>query len=187
MNASLHWIRRLIPRLPALRSAGIAAVVCAKFALMSVPGGFVRAAEIAGVPIAPGARVGGVDLVLNGAGLRQRFTVDVYVIGMYFAERTTSAESAVDATGPKRIALTFLREVTALSLVDALYEGVRGSSTEAEFARLKASADALSAIMLPLGAAKKGDVVALDYLPNAGAQVVINGRAVGLPVPGHDL
>ena len=102
-------------------------------------------------------------------------------------ERTTSAESAVDATGPKRIALTFLREVTALSLVDALYEGVRGSSTEAEFARLKASADALSAIMLPLGAAKKGDVVALDYLPNAGAQVVMNGRAVGLPVPGHDL
>ena len=41
--------------------------------------------------------------------------------------------------------------------------------------------------MLPLRTAKAGDVVALDYLPGAGSQVVMNGRAVGQPIPGHDL
>jgi hypothetical protein len=105
---------------------------------------------------------------------------------LYAPERTTSAETAILAAGPKQIALTFMRDVTAQSLVDALYEGVRDSSTETEFARLKASADALSAIMLPLHVARKGDVVALDYLPEAGAQVVINGSPVGRPVPGPD-
>ena len=52
---------------------------------------------------------------------------------------------------------------------------------------MKASADALSAIMLPLRVAKKGDIVALDYLPEAGAQVVVNGRVVGRPVPDRNL
>ncbi len=92
MNSLFQWMRRTI--------------VFATFSWMTIPG-FVRAAEVAGVRIDPGARVGGVDLALNGAGLRQRFMVDVYVIGLYFAERTTSAESAIDAAGPKRIALTF--------------------------------------------------------------------------------
>lgn len=55
------------------------------------------------------------------------------------------------------------------------------------FATFSCSADALSAIMLPLRVAKKGDIVALDYVPHAGAQVVMNGRAIGRPVPGHDL
>ena len=115
------------------------------------------------------------------------FFADVYVIGMYFSERTTSAEAAIDSAGPKRIALTFMRDVKAESLVDALYEGVRDSSGEAEFTAMKASADALSAIMLPLRVAKKGDIVALDYLPDAGAQVVVNGRVVGRPVPDRNL
>lgn len=154
---------------------------------MNVPGEVAQAAEAAGVRVAPEARVGGIDLVLNGAGLRQRFTVDVYVIGLYFVKPTTSAELAIDAAGPKRIALTFMRDVTAQSLVDALYEGVRDGTTEVEFTRLKIYADALSTIMLPLGVAKKGDVVALDYVPGAGAQVVMNGRQIGQPVPSGDL
>ena len=169
------------------RGARAVAAIGIVFAALTVPGGMVHAAEVAGVRIEPGARVAGVDLALNGAGLRKLFLADVYVIGMYFSERTTSAETAIDSTGPKRIALTFMRDVTAESLVEALYEGVRDSSGATEFTSLKASADALSAIMLPLRIAKKGDIVALDYVPDAGAQVVVNGRAVGRPVPDRNL
>jgi hypothetical protein len=165
----------------------MAAVVFTKFALLTFPGGHVHAADVAGVRVDAVANVGGVALALNGAGLRQRFAADVYVIGLYFAEPVTTSEAAINAVGPKRIALTFLRDVSAESLVSALYEGIRDSSTETEFASLKASADALSAIMLSLRGAKKSDVVALDYIPDAGAQVTMNGRAVGRPVPGHDL
>ena len=176
---------RLSPRQS--RGVHMAAILLAVLAALTGVGAKVHAAEVAGVLIEPGARVAGVDLALNGAGLRKLFLADVYVIGMYFSERTTSAEAAIDSAGPKRIALTFMRDVTAESLVDALYEGVRDSSGEAEFTAMKASADALSAIMLPLRVAKKGDIVALDYLPDAGAQVVVNGRVVGRPVPDRNL
>jgi len=133
------------------------AMICAPFDIAS-------AAEVSGVRVDPQARVAGVELALNGAGLRRLFLANVYVIGLYMPERTNSADTAIEATGPKRIALTFLRDVTAQALVDAL-----------------------SAVMLPLRTAKAGDVVALDYLPGAGSQVVMNGRAVGQPIPGHDL
>lgn len=155
--------------------------------LLALGSGVVHAAEIAGVRVDPKARVAGIDLALNGAGLRQLFFTDVYVIGLYVRERTASAEAVINAGGPTRISLTFLREVTAKSLVDALHEGVRDNTTAAEFSRLKTSADALSAIMLPLQQARKGDIVALDFVPEAGAQVVVNGNAVGRPVPDRDL
>lgn len=164
-----------------------AAALLINVALLIVPGGVVCAAEVAGVRVAPTARVGGVDLVLNGAGLRRFLFVDVYVIGMYFVERTGSARVAIDAPGPKRISLIFTREVTAQSLIDALFEGIRDNSTEAEFNKLKGPADALSTIMRQLRVAKKGDIVALDYLPGAGVGVVMNGQLIGSPVPNPDL
>jgi long-chain acyl-CoA synthetase len=187
VNSLFQWLRRTVVRLSTGRGTSLAAIVFAKFALTTIPSGFLHAAEVAGVKVDPKVRVGGVDLVLNGAGLRRRFMTDVYIIGLYFSKRTTDSESAIDSAGPKRIALTFMRDVTAQSLVDALYEGVQDNTSRAEFARLKPSADALSAIMLPLGLARKGDVVALDYLPNVGAQVIMNGRVIGRPVPGHNL
>ena len=177
-------------------------------AMMCAPFDIASAAEVSGVRVDPRARVAGVELALNGAGLRRLFLANVYVIGLYMPERTNSADTAIEATGPKRIALTFLRDVTAQALVDALYEGIRDSSTETEFTRLKTAADALSAVMLPLRTNARAKMLGItdgfvkvfatggmrtvlggvvDYLPGAGSQVVMNGRAVGQPIPGHDL
>jgi hypothetical protein len=173
---------------PAARfRAGIAALACSILLLPAIAGNAVHGAEVAGIRIDPEARVGGINLVLNGAGLRQKFMVDVYILGLYIPERTTSAEAVTDVTGTRRISLTFLRDVTAQALIEALHEGVRDNSSDAEFAKIKASADALAATMRPLGIAKKGETVALDYLPEKGSQVVMNGRPVGLPIPGRDL
>jgi Chalcone isomerase-like len=155
--------------------------------LIIVAIGAVRAADVAGVRIDHSVRVGGIDLVLNGAGLRSSFMTSIYVIGLYLPEPRTSADAAISVAGPKRIALTLMRDVSAQSLVDALYEGVRDNTSEAEFAHLKNATDALAAIMLPLQVAKKGDVVAIDYVPNSGAQVVVNGRSIGQAIPGKDL
>jgi hypothetical protein len=173
---------------PAARlRTNIAALACTILLLFSVAARAVHGAEVAGVRIDPEARVGDVKLVLNGAGLRQKFMVDVYILGLYMPERTTVAEAVTDGAGTRRIALTFLRDVTAQALIEALHEGVRENSSDTEFATIKASADALAATMRPLGVAKKGETVALDYLPEKGSQVVMNGRPVGLPIPGRDL
>lgn len=137
---------------------------------------------VAGVRLVPSVRVAETPLVLNGAGLRSRFGIEVYVIGLYLAEPAATGAQAIDRYGPKRISLTFLRDVSAQQLVDALYEGVRDGSSSAEFVKLKRDADTLAEIMLPLRTARKGETVALDYLPNRGAQVIANGQAVGAPI-----
>lgn len=169
----------------------LATILAAVLALASAREGHAATAPAAAdgraVPMAPKVLVEGHDLHLNGAGVRRMYAFDVYAIGLYLSRRTASAEAAIDTYGTKRIAMTFLREVSAQSLVDALYEGIRDGSTEAEFARVKPYADALAQIMLPLRKAGKGETVALDYLPQRGSQVVVNGRAVGPPVPSHDL
>jgi len=186
MYLSLYWKSWTTPREWVVPRFIIGAVNLAIFTLIEATG-FAHAAEVAGVRVAMDARVGGVELELNGAGLRQRFMTDVYVIGLYFREPKTSAEAAISDAGPKRIALTFKRDVTAQALVEALHEGIRDNTSEPEFARLQASTQALAAVMLPLQIAKKGDVVALDYVPDAGAQVVMNGRAIGAAIPGLDM
>jgi hypothetical protein len=159
----------------------------AAFAFLVAAAGVVQAAQIAGIRIATSARVGGSDLALQGAGLRQLFRTDVYIIGLYLMKPKDSAEDVLGDAGPKRIALRLMRDVTAQSLVDALYEGIRDNTTAAEFARLKPAADELAAMMLLLKVAKKGDIVALDYVPDSGSQIVVNGHAAGHPVPGRDL
>jgi len=184
MNLRLRLMKRIAPRFAARGLRIGAGLLCA---LIAIGAGGAHAAEVAGIKVETRARVAGADLVLNGAGLRKMFFTDIYVIGLYVRERTASAESVTDVNGPMRISLTFLREVTAQDLVDALFEGVRDNTTAAEFSKLKASADSLSAVMLPLRLARKGDIVKLDFIPDAGAQVVMNGTAVGRPVPGRDL
>ncbi|MEN9783210.1 MAG: hypothetical protein RJA24_553 [Pseudomonadota bacterium] len=190
----MNWLSTAIgyPELPLTEPAqrrwkNIAALACTIFSLFAVAANAAHGAEIAGVRIDPEARVGGIKLVLNGAGLRQKFMVDVYILGLYIPERTTVAETVTDGAGTRRISLTFLRDVTAQALIEALHEGVRDNSSDAEFAKIKASADALAATMRPLGVAKKGETVALDYLPEKGSQVVMNGQPVGLPIPGREL
>lgn len=170
----------------ARRKAGFAAFVCAILLLLTLAENAVGK-EVVGVRIDPEAHVGGIKLVLNGAGLRQKFMVDVYILGLYVPERTTVAEAVTNVSGTRRISLTFLRDVTAQALIEALHEGVRDNSSDAEFAIIKASADALAATMRPLNIAKKGETVALDYLPGKGSQVVMNGQPVGLPIPGLEL
>lgn len=169
----------------------LATILAAVLALASAPGGEAATVPAAvdgrAVRMAPTVQVEGYELHLNGAGVRRMYAFDVYAIGLYLARRTASADAAIDTYGTKRISMTFLREVSAQSLVDALYESIRDGATASEFERIKPHADTLAAIMLPLGKARKGETVALDYLPGRGAQVVVNGRAVGHPVPSHDL
>ena len=146
-----------------------------------------QAIEVAGVRVEPRARVGATNLTLNGAGMRRMFATNVYIIGIYLPAPTRSAATAIQSPGAKRISLTLARELTAQSLVDALREGIRDNTTEAEFESLNGAINALSATMLPLRAAQKGDVLTLDYDPAAGAQVAVNGNSIGVPVPGQAL
>jgi hypothetical protein len=123
------------------------------------------------------------ELVLNGAGERTRLFFKVYVAGLYLTEKKGAAAEVLALGGPKRVAMSMLRELTAQQLSDALNDGFKANNSPADQERYQAQLASLTAIMNALGAAKKSDVIALDYLPGAGTRVLVNGEAKGKPIP----
>lgn len=143
------------------------------------------AAEVAGVKLDDKVRLAAdaPELALNGAGVRTRFFVKVYVAGLYATEKKTAVAETLALGGPKRFAMVMLRDVTAPQLSDALNDGFKANNSPADQARYQAQLAELTAIMNALGGAKKGQVVALDYLPGVGTRVQLDGETKGKPIP----
>lgn len=149
---------------------------------------FAFAAEVAGVKLDDKLRIApdGPELVLNGAGVRTRFVVKVYAAGLYLTEKKGDAAAAVALSGPKRVSMVMLRDVTAQQMADALNEGMQANNPPGELDKLKPQVAELTSIMTALGQTKKGDVIALDFVPDVGTRVLFNGETKGKPIPGAE-
>lgn len=138
----------------------------------------VKAAEVAGIKIDDKAQVGGQELVLNGAGLRTKFFIKVYVGALYVAQKTNSPAAILDNSSPRRMVMRMVREMDADSLYGALDEGLRNNLNVAELAELRPQAEQLGAIMKGIGTVKEGDSIAIDF-GAAGIEVGLNGKPRG--------
>jgi hypothetical protein len=141
------------------------------------------AAEVAGVKIDDATRVGGADLALKGAGLRKRVFFNLYAMGLYVADRKADP---IAQGGAKRVAIHMLRDVDADTFAKALVDGMRPNHDEATMKALEPRIAQLNAIMAAMKEAKKGMAIALDWVPGAGTQVTIDGKAAGKPIEGED-
>jgi len=135
-------------------------------------------AEVAGVRVPEHLAEGGHALVLNGAGLRTRFVVKVYVAALYVTARTSDAAALVNSTEPRRMRLQLLRDVDSKSLDGALQDGLRDNTPAQELAALKEPAQRLSGLMAEIGAAREGDVIDLDF-DAQGVAIASNGKRRG--------
>jgi hypothetical protein len=154
--------------------------------LASMPA-FTSAAEIAGITLGERTKLGSSELVLNGAGLRKKLFFKVYVAGLYLTQRRRSPTEVFALAGPKRASITLLRDLPAQELVEALTVGIRDNCAPDQRQALKARVDALAANLLSLRQGKNGDVITVDWLPDQGTVVTLNGEIKGEPIPGYDL
>lgn len=145
-------------------------------ALMAVPG--LHAAEVAGVKVDDKLRVGSSELVLNGAGLRSKLFIKVYVGALYVGQKATAPSAIYDSPGPRRMVLRLLRDLDADSLHTALDEGLKNNNTPAEMADMKGQAEQLAGIMKSIGKVREGDTIAIDF-SNEGVAVSQNGESRG--------
>lgn len=143
----------------------------------------VSALEVAGVNVADKARVGVGELVLNGAGIRTRAFFKVYVGALYLVEKKTTPAEVLAQRGAKRIALTMLRELSAQQLHEAFENGVQVNHSAGEVEAMKPRIAELLALFTD---AKKSDVILLDFLPDTGTVVSVNGAVKGKAIPGED-
>jgi hypothetical protein len=144
------------------------------------------AAEVAGVKLEDKDRVANAELVLNGAGLRKRAFFQVYAAGLYLAERKSVSAEAIALAGPKRVAMHMLRDVGADQFGEALVDGLRGNHSAAEVTAFGPRIKQLIGTMSGIGEAKKGMRITLDWMPEAGTQVTVDGKPQGAPIPGDD-
>jgi hypothetical protein len=140
------------------------------------------AAEVAGIKIPDEDQ----KLVLNGAGLRKRAFFQVYVIGLYLAEKKTAAGDAIGAPGAKRVAIHMLRDVGADQFADAILDGMKDNHSEADMKALEPRAKQLAANLAEMKEAKKGMRITLDWLPAKGTQASVEGKPAGSPIAGED-
>ncbi|MDD5384229.1 MAG: chalcone isomerase family protein [Gallionella sp.] len=137
------------------------------------------ALEVAGVKLADNVHFGNRDLQLNGAGVRRRFFLDLYIAALYLPEKITSGAAVLADSGEKRVALHLLIGISADHLFSALNNAIAANHTPAELSALEIPLKEFAAIFHAIDEIKKGDVVTLDYLPGSGTRVSVNGVAKG--------
>ncbi len=157
------------------------------FCLLFCLTGFTHAAvDIAGVKFEDKTKLGSTELVLNGAGMRSRFIIKVYVIGLYLAEKKTAVADVLAQKGAKRLHVVTLRELTAEQFADALVEGLHKNHSDAETEALKARIEEFRNAILSLKTAAKNDVITIDWLPESGTRLSVNGKQQGNDIAGDD-
>jgi len=139
----------------------------------------VNAADVAWVKVADSVFLGHHDLRLNGAGVRSKFFLDLYIAALYLVEKKSSAAEVFADEGEKRMSLHLMRDISGDHLLNAFNKAITDNHTPAELAGLDASIKQFSAIFTAMNEVKKGDIITLDYLPGRGTQVNVNGELKG--------
>jgi hypothetical protein len=148
-----------------------------------------RAVEIEGVKIddkvtlASGVPV----LVLNGAGVRHKFVFLKFYIGsLYLTQKKSDNEAVFADTGPKRVSMHILtNEVTAQDLTSSMNNALAVNLSPHELALIEKRIRDLNSMMSSVKTLKLGSVVHLDYVPDVGTRVIIDGQE-RITVPGED-
>lgn len=144
------------------------------------------AATVEGQNFEDGIRLAGRELRLNGLGVRKIFFIKAYVAGLYLNEKVATPPELVAMPGPKRLQLRMLRSAGPDDFNSALVAGVRKNASEAELIRLTDRISQLELTIKAIGLTVKGDVINLDYLPEFGTRLSVNGATQGKAIAGAD-
>lgn len=138
------------------------------------------ARDVAGVDVADTVSAEGKTLKLNGAGIRKKFIIKVYVGALYLEDNSTSAADIIKSDQVKQVRMTFLRTVEKDKIIGAYKEGFEKNSG-GKMAQLQPGLDKLAAGIADM---QKGGVMMVTYVPgkgsiisqSSGAQVVVEGK-----------
>ena len=137
------------------------------------------AADVAGVKMEDKTTVNGQNLVLNGAGLRKKLFIKVYVGGLYLPAKMSNPASILGSDTPRRMVMHFLYSVSKDQMCDAWEEGLEANTPNSS-AEVKGGFTTLCSLMEPI---PKGNRLVLTYVPGTGTIVEVNGKVKGT-IPG---
>jgi len=152
------------------------------FIVLLCAGTAAAAATVDDVKVPETATVAGKTLQLNGAGLRTKFFVHVYVGALYLPQKTQSADAAIGMDGPDRVLMHMLYAASRSQMTDAFNDDFHDNLSRDGYAALK---DRINTFLDYFGDTHHGEEITIDYAPGTGTQVTIDGQVKGT-IPGED-
>jgi hypothetical protein len=138
---------------------------------------------ISGVKVDAKLAIDGQDLVLNGAGLREKLWIDLYVGSLYLPQKSTNANDIMNSAEGAAIKLNIVSGmITSEKMINAVNEGFE-NATGGKTAPLKAKIDKFKSFFKE--EIVKGDQFLIVNVPGTGVVVYKNGVKKGV-VEGHD-
>lgn len=145
----------------------------------------VTAKEIAGVEIPATVVLTNSTnaLILNGAGIREKFFLDIYIGALYLPARTTDASVILGDTGPASVLMHILYgEVSKQKITAGWRDGLEDNLSDKQMLALRPQLEKFNRLFEDL---HKGDRIRIDYIPGTGTEVRINDQRRGV-VEGND-
>ncbi len=139
------------------------------------------ATDINGVKVEDNITLAGSKLQLNGAGIRYKAIFKVYVGELHTTQKVSSLDELIAAPGPKRLSMTFLREIEAGPFGKLLTRGVEDNVPKNEMSKLVPGLIRMGDIFTVNKALLPGDVIHLDWIPGTGMVVTAKGKVQGEP------
>ncbi|MBM3916942.1 MAG: chalcone isomerase [Sphingomonadales bacterium] len=124
-------------------------------------------------------KLDGENLVINGAGLREKYFMDLYVAGLYVPKKTADSKKIIYDDTEMAIHLKIIsNSVTRERFIESVNEGFaiskHGSASKEEIKKF------VGFFSEPI---QNGDKIYLDYIPGKGVRVTKNGEVKGT-IPG---
>lgn len=145
-----------------------------------------RAATLEGQSFDNAIRFADSTLRLNGLGMRAVYIIKGYVAGLYLTGRATTEQEVKAMPGPKRVQMRMLLSVDSIEFNKALVSGIRKNATQDELARLDERIVVFGQAIKAIGTLNKGDVINLDFVPDQGMTMTVNGTRRGPVIMGSD-
>jgi len=137
------------------------------------------AVEVGGVNMEDKTTVNGQTLVLNGAGVRKKLFIKIYIGGLYLPAKMSNPAMILGSDTPRRMVLHFVYSVSKDQMCEAWQEGL-DANTPNSSAEVKGGFKTLCSLM---DAIPKGNRLVLTYVPGTGTVVEVNGKVKGT-IPG---
>ncbi|MFM9435540.1 hypothetical protein ACFDR9_002609 [Janthinobacterium sp. CG_23.3] len=138
-----------------------------------------QAFEVGGVKLDDTVIIANRELKLNGAGVRYKAIFKVYAAGLYLPEKKNTVAEILALSGPRRVQLVMMRDVSSDELGQAFMKGLNNNSDKVDKSKILTQTMQFGQMFALLPGLKKGDVLALDWIPSIGTQCQLNGRKIG--------
>ena len=139
-----------------------------------LPVSFTHATEMAGITLPDVFETPQAKLILNGAGIRTKFFLDLYVGGLYLQEKENQPDKIISAEAPMAIKLHITSSmITSKKMENATREGFE-NATDGNIAPIKSQIEEFIAVFKE--EIKENDVYDLIYNPATGVEVSKNGQ-----------